>query len=268
MPRMSALKSASYVLNRFLLRRAFLNARVGELKFRVKTEDVVGRHIYKYGRHEPQLTEWLRSTLKPQDGDLLIDIGANIGWYTLLFETLCRGTTAEVHAFEPAPDNLDLIRYNLQQNQAKHVTLHEMGLSDNSDGAALHLFSDANRGRHSLLPINDHDTVEIRTARLDDVLEATQRSDRPVRLMKIDIEGFELVALRGAPATLDRCEVVVTEFSPHYMRQGGLKPREMLDLLDAKGFQPGLLKDGEIEVTSVDALESADRQCDIIWQRR
>ncbi|MEO1420469.1 MAG: FkbM family methyltransferase [Pseudomonadota bacterium] len=265
---MSALKSVSYVLNRFLLRRAFLNARVGELKFRVKTEDVVGRHIYKYGRHEPQLTEWLRATVEPRDGELLIDIGANIGWYALLFETLCRGTTAEVHAFEPAPDNLDLIRHNLQQNQAQHVTLHEMGLSDNSEGAALHLFSDANRGRHSLLPINDHATVDIPTARLDDVLESMQLADRPVRLMKIDIEGFELIALRGAHATLECCEVVVTEFSPHYMRQGGLKPRDMLDLLASKGFEPGLLKDGEVVMTSVDSLEAADRQCDIIWQRR
>ena len=62
---MSTARSLSYVLNRFLLRRAYLTARADGLTFRVKTEDVVGRHLYKYGRHEPELTAWLMRTLAP-----------------------------------------------------------------------------------------------------------------------------------------------------------------------------------------------------------
>lgn len=264
---MSALKSISYVLQRFMLRRAYLTATAGPLKFRVKTEDVVGRHIYKYGRHEPELTRWLNLHIKPQNGDLLIDIGANIGWYALLFETLSEGTDAEVHAFEPAPENVALLRQNLAMNQASHVTVHEIGLSDNDAGGALHLFSDANRGRHSLLPINDHDSVNIPTARLDDVLQTIERASRPVRVMKIDIEGYELVALRGAPQTLARCQTLITEFSPQYMRKGGLEPQEMLAYLHSLGFSANLLRDGALTPVTQDALLQADRQCDIVWQR-
>ncbi|MEL7311924.1 MAG: FkbM family methyltransferase [Pseudomonadota bacterium] len=264
---MSTFNAIRYVLNRFVLRRSHLTAKADGLVFKVKTEDVVGRHIYKYGQHEPALTEWLRGNVNPIDGDLLIDIGANIGWYALLFELLARGTTAEVHAFEPAPDNVALLRHNLEINGAQHVTLHEVGLSDNADGAALHLFSDTNRGRHSLLPINDHKSVDIRTARLDDLLQGLQLDDRPIRVLKIDIEGFELIALRGAPEALQRCQFLVTEFSPHYMRQGGLDPQALVAYLSGLGFEPSLLHESRLESTNSQALLAADRQCDIIWRR-
>ncbi|MEL7025121.1 MAG: FkbM family methyltransferase [Pseudomonadota bacterium] len=264
---MSTFNAIRYALNRFVLRREFLTARANGLVFKVKTEDVVGRHIYKYGQHEPALTQWLRDNVQPADGDLLIDIGANIGWYALLFETLARGTTAEVHAFEPAPDNIALLRHNLAHNHARQVTLHEIGLSDNADGAALHLFADSNRGRHSLLPINDHQSVDVPTARLDDLLSGLGRGDHPIRALKIDIEGFELIALRGAPAALQRCELLVTEFSPHYMRQGGLEPAALLAYLSGLGFTPALLDGSGLSTTNNQDLLSADRQCDIIWRR-
>ena len=264
---MSALRSLRYLVNRFVLRRQFLTARAEGSRFRVKTEDVVGRHIYKYGRHEPAMTAYLRRTIEPQDGDLLIDVGANIGWYTLLFAQLARGTDARVLAFEPAPDNLDLLRQNLALNPAANVDVFGLGLADTADGAELHLFGDSNRGRHSVLPINDHAAVQIPTARLDDVIGEAGLGNATPRVIKIDIEGFELVALRGAPETLARCPLVVTEFSPAYMRQGGLEPADMLNLLAQAGLAPSILDGGEAITTSVAQLLADDRQRDVIWQR-
>ena len=74
----SWLRSGAYLLNRWVLRRDFLIARLPRagLRFRVKTEDVVGRHIYKYHVHEPAVSSMLLSTLAIQPGDVVIDIGA------------------------------------------------------------------------------------------------------------------------------------------------------------------------------------------------
>ena len=79
--RSSLLRSLSYLINRWILRRPFLEARVDalNLRFKVKTEDVVGRHIYKYQVHEPVLTQILVNDLKFEPDGILIDIGVNVG---------------------------------------------------------------------------------------------------------------------------------------------------------------------------------------------
>ena len=265
--KMSTLKSISYVLNRFVLQRKFLMAEVGDLRFRVKTEDVVGRHIYKYGQHEPEMSEFLRHTVKVRDGDLLIDIGANIGWYSMLFDRVCAGTDAKVVSFEPDPTNYGMLQENIALNAASHVHPFQLGLSDNDAGAALHRFSDSNLGRHSMLPINDHGSVNVETARLDDVLAAAGYAERQPRLIKIDIEGFELVALRGAPATLRRCPLVILEYSPTYMRQGGIEPAALLHYMAELGFDAAVLRDGAPQAVTIDELAQNEIQQDIIWTR-
>lgn len=264
---MSTLRSVSYVLNRFLLRREFLTAQADGLEFRVKTEDVVGRHLYKYGRHEPEMTAWLMKAVAPADGDVIIDIGANIGWYAMHFATLCRGSDARVLAFEPDPRNFGLLEENIARNGADAVRPFQLALSDNDDGAALHQFGSNNLGRHSILPINDGDSVAVATARLDDVLTLPEFAGRTPRAMKIDIEGYELVALRGAPEVLTACPLVVLEYSPRYMRAGDIDPAALLHFMRGLGFTPHRLEQGEAVVADIDALASDDKHTDLIWTR-
>lgn len=268
--RMSTIKAIQYAFNRFVLRRDFLTAETNGLTFRVRTTDVVGRHIYKYGQHDPVMSDYLRRTLQPADGDLLIDIGANIGWYSVLFGHATREVDAKVLCFEPDPTNYALLANNIAVNRlAERIVAKSLALADNADGATLHLFGDSNLGRHSLLPIHGGDTVDIPTARLDDVIAATaELADRTPRLIKIDIEGFEYVALQGAARTLSRCPRVVMEYSPHFMRKGDLEPAALLDLMIDAGFEPGRLDDQQRVGITRDQLLNDDRQIDLIWHRR
>ncbi|MEM1262776.1 MAG: FkbM family methyltransferase [Pseudomonadota bacterium] len=262
----NALRSAAYVLQRFVLQRSYLTARadVFDLSFRVRAEDVVGRHIYKYGLHEPAMTRWLQQNLSLQDGDVVIDIGANIGWYSLLCSRLAGARDVAIVAFEPDPLNHELLAGNVQRNQAA-VVCEALALADSNGAATLHQHSHSNRGRHSLLPINAVGSTEIQTQRLDDYWASRGFSDRVPRLIKIDIEGFELMALRGATDTLARCPLLIIEFSPSYMRKGDLDPAELRDLLLARGGQIEQLRpDGERVPVDFAALIDGDRQADLI----
>ena len=262
-----SLRSLAYVLQRFLLRREFLTAQadIFDLRFRVKTEDVVGRHIYKYGSHEPAMTRWLMDSLELADDDVVIDIGANIGWYSLLAARLAGDKHVTVIGFEPDPVNFSLLEQNVAGNGAATVRCERLALADTNGAATLHQHSNANRGRHSLLPINAVGSTEIATRRLDDYWTENGFGTRVPRLIKIDIEGFELIALRGAHEVLRRCPLLILEFSPAYMRRGGLEPSELVALLTARGGRiERLAPDGTLVTADLDALAAEDRQCDLI----
>ncbi len=265
-----AYQSVAYVLQRFLLRRAYLTASADilDLKFRVKTEDVVGRHIYKYGQHEPAMTRWLLDNLALQDGDVVIDIGANIGWYGVLTARLAEKRAVDVVSFEPDPLNFSLLQHNRELNAATKLTCEPLALAAVNGSATLHQHSDSNRGRHSLLPINAAGSQEITTQRLDDYWVERGFGERTPRLIKIDIEGFELAALQGASAVLERCPLLIIEFSPAYMRRGGLDPAELAQLLVKRGGSIDCLAaDGTLKAADPMQMIDDQRQTDLICRR-
>ncbi|MEJ2602177.1 MAG: FkbM family methyltransferase [Gammaproteobacteria bacterium] len=263
------LRAATYIANRFILRRRFLTAKADhfDLRLRVRTTDVIGRHIYKYGAHEPETTAYLKRTLEIRDGDVLLDVGANIGWYSLILDRIAGATQADIYAFEPDPDNFALLGQNRRLNGASHVHPLELGVADENGTSELHLFDGSNRGRHSLLPIHQGTRIEIRTITLDDFWQQEGLGERVPRLLKMDIEGFELPALRGARGVLRRCPLVILEYSPRYMHAAGLEPADLLDYMASAGFAPSVLGNGALVPTERTALLATDRHVDIFWTR-
>lgn len=262
-------RSAAYIANRFILRRRHLTARADhyDLRLRVRTDDVIGRHIYKYGAHEPETTAFLKRTLGVEDGDVLLDVGANIGWYSLILDRIAGATQADVYSFEPDPENYALLGENRSLNGASHVHPVQLGVSAESGTFELHLFGGSNRGRHSMLPIHDGGSIEIRTTTLDEFWEREALGERVPRFLKMDIEGHELPALRGARAVLARCPLVMLEYSPRYMSAAGMQPAELLDFMAAEGFSASLLRDGELAPADRDSLLASDRHVDLFWRR-
>lgn len=135
-----------------------------------------------------------------RSGDLVVDIGAHRGVFTARLARRV-GPTGHVHAFEPNPNSLGLLR--AVKGRSKNVTIHDVALSDHS-GSEL-LYRPRPGGRHvdamsSLATPREratirHDAVEVRVATLDAVL-----ADRvhAVTFVKCDVEGHELSALKGA----------------------------------------------------------------------
>lgn len=234
------------------------------MRFRFKTEDVVGRHIYKYGSFEETATRMLAEQVHLGPGEIALDIGANIGWYSVLLDRLAsRG--ASVLAFEPDPLNFRLLQENLALNATTKVEAVQNAVADVNSTMRLYLYDTKNLGRHSLLPINQGQFVEVKTIAIDAFL--AERGCRPeqVKFIKMDVEGYELFVLKGMPQLLQTVPLIFMEFSPETMRRNQIDPHELLRVMSHNGFSPYAAEREELQQVQLSDLETSGSSRDLIW---
>jgi FkbM family methyltransferase len=263
-------KNVLYFVARYCLQRKFLVARAPEfdLRLRFRVEDAVGRRIFKRGSYETDLTAYLTRRLACEDGSVLLDVGANIGWHSL---TLARTTRARVSivAFEPDPLSFRLLTHNIHLNGCDVIHAVQAAVSDCDSTKTLYLYANKNRGRHSLLPINAAGTVEVRTMSLDAFLEREGIAPQRVAFMKVDVEGYEYHVLNGARRLLDTVPLLLCEYSPGYMKRGGIDPGALVSLLREKHYVPHALRDGELQpVTFTDLATIETNDVNFFWVKR
>lgn len=125
-------------------------------------------------------------------GDRFIDAGANVGLYTLLALSVV-GDSGYVHAFEPNATVAAMLRETVNLNGSTNVTVHEIGLADEQGEAAFCLEGEDCTAH--IVSTSHGNQSEIPIGRLDHILENV-----PFALMKLDIEGYEPFAIKGASA--------------------------------------------------------------------
>lgn len=266
-PKPTFARSLSYLLQRYVLQRRYLDVALPEfgIDVRVNAADAMGRYLYKRHAHEPELTRFVQHHAQVRPGGVFLDIGANLGWYSLLVGK--RFPTARIHAFEPEPQNHSLLVENVRRNAATSVTVHRLAIAETAGSLPFYPHADKNLGRHSLLPINDLPPIEVPCVRLDEQLARLGVQPADVDLVKIDVEGYELPALRSAPALLAARPVILAEFAPKYMRQGGLDPADHLALLMDAGFTAHEF-DGEVlRPADVANLRTTSQRHDLVWTK-
>ncbi|MBA3563131.1 MAG: FkbM family methyltransferase [Gammaproteobacteria bacterium] len=261
-------RELSFFVNRWILRRRQLLARAQpfDLELKVHADDVIGRHLYKYGSHDAEITAFLERHIEIEPGDVLFDIGANIGWYSLVLNRMAP-EGADIYAFEPEPENFALLVENLARNKAHKVHPIRKGISDREEVRKLHLCPKGNRGRHSLLPINEGRAIDVPVVPLDTFWAGQHLGERVLRLIKIDVEGYEYVAFKGAGAALGRCRAVLAEYAPTYMKRAGFEPERVLQLLSGCGFAPYYIRGDEKVAADMAELARAERRVDLYWER-
>lgn len=135
---------------------------------------------------------------KPEKDDIIVDVGAHIGVYTLKAAKLV-GKKGKVFAFEPESQNFNLLLKNIALNRAKNVVPLNLGLS-NFEGKARLYLDPQNVGGHSLKYDETKNWCEIRVSTLDLIL--ARLNIKSVDLMKIDVEGQERAVLEGCSKLL------------------------------------------------------------------
>lgn len=227
------LRTCQFGIARVTSRDGFVEARAAPfgLTFTGPGADCITRHIYRIGAHEPHITRYLIDHVRVGPGEIALDVGANIGWYSVLLDRLSV-PGARIFAFEPDPESFRLLRSNLEVNGTTRVTALNVALGDTPGRAVLHRYRGTNNGRHTLLEGNTSGgTVEVGVDTLKGFWDSKQLGASPLRFLKIDVEGFECLVLRGAGDLLGRCQCMLLEYSPEGLKLAGLKPEALIDLL-------------------------------------
>jgi FkbM family methyltransferase len=260
------LRTCQFGIARVTSRDGFVEAHAAPfgLTFTGPAADCITRHIYRLGAHEPHITRYLLDNVRVGPGEVALDVGANIGWYSVLLDRLS-APGARVLAFEPDPGSYRLLSTNLTANHAQHVTALNLALGEKPGVALLHRYRESNNGRHTLLEGNTSGgTVEVPVDTLRNVWEREQLGARPVALLKIDVEGFECLVLRGAGELLSRCRCVLLEYSPEGLKLAGLQPQAIIDLLLAAGLTARVFAGDELVPISYAELARAESQKDLL----
>ena len=266
---MKLLRSLNFLFKRWVLRKPFLIAETDffDLRLKARVDDMHGRHLYTRGAHDAALTRALIDRLELRSGDVALDIGSNLGWYSLILDRIAPDGV-DIFAFEPDSLNLDLLRENLELNGARKVTPIHAALAEAEGRRQLHLYKSSNRGRHSLLPVHDGAFEEVWATTLDGFWEERGLGDRVPAFIKLDVEGYELFVLRGGAQVLSRCRSLLMEYSPALLRKAGLRPAELLETIAATGMRPQLcarVSTNELGPVDLDEVIAADAQCNILW---
>jgi FkbM family methyltransferase len=195
--------------------------------------------------HEHGSVLWVRRLVRP--GMAALDLGANLGYYSRLLGDLV-GPTGAVYAFEPDPENLEVLRHNLRATRYAHVRVAPYAATDRAGTATLHI--SPGHSAHSLFAgfTETHGTVEVRTIALDPYL-AEQGVDR-LDFVKMDVEGSEPRALDGLRETIARSPdlVLLGECNPAALACAGTTVPAYLDALARLGFEArAILDDGRLD---------------------
>jgi FkbM family methyltransferase len=194
----------------------------------ISTSDNVCTSLLDSRQYAPAVTSIVKRVLS--EGMSFVDIGANIGYFTLLASTIVKDG-GSVFAIEPYPYNLKLLNVNLMLNACQNVEVLPFALSDRK-GFLNYDDSAGNSGNvFEIGPTIEYmlDSVLVYAVRLDDVL----MSDQPVDLIKMDIEGAEYLAILGMQKLIKRDQpIIISEFSPDFLQSvSHVSPQDYLSLL-------------------------------------
>lgn len=185
--------------------------------------------------YESQETQLLKKIIKKNS--TVIDIGANIGYFTLLLAKLV-GPDGKVFSFEPDPNNFSILEKNVKVNGYSNVVLTQKAISDKTETTKLYLCKYSN-GMHRIYEsemCEGH--VEIESSRLDDFFKSI-KFDGEVNFIKIDTEGSEVKVIHGIKNILkaNKDIKILVEFEPGSIVQSGYLPKELLTEIRSHGFK-------------------------------
>jgi FkbM family methyltransferase len=228
-----AVKLFRYTLIATLFRTPqFIIIRHSNLHIKINpTNGYTDKNLFLFRERDTDLIELMKEKLHP--GSIMVDIGANIGYETIWGASLV-GESGKVYSFEPLPSLAHQIRESLEKNNFHNVTLINKALGEVPGAVTIYTHAE-DAGLSSI----EHkegaaDSVEVPITTLDEELKDVQR----ISFIKIDIEGYEFEALKGASHLLERDHpLIVFEFTPKLYEQSYEgKSKDLLLFLADKGY--------------------------------
>ncbi len=212
--------------------------RLGDVRFECDLAlDPRVRDMY-FSAYEPEEVAFLRRVLRP--GDVCVDAGANIGYFTAVMASRV-GPSGALHAFEPVPEYHARLTALRDANPGHHIHAINDALGAAEGTANIRVTRDRNIGWNTMVPgFMEADaaraTHTVRVRRLDAYLDAA--GVERVALVKLDAEGFELPVLEGLSGLLDRGgrPIVLCEVAPEAYPLLGRTVAELFLMMAGYGY--------------------------------
>lgn len=169
------------------------------------------------------------------DGDHILDIGANVGWYSISLAK--RFPKCHIDSFEPLPKTFDYLQRNVALNGASPARLHNHGFSDKA-GEITFFYYPAGPGNASSAKLADVEGVQEIKCRVTTLDEFTRARPEPVDFIKVDVEGAELLVFKGGIETLKKHKpVVFSEMLRKWSAKFGYHPNDIIRLFAETGYR-------------------------------
>jgi FkbM family methyltransferase len=196
-----------------------------------------------FGAYEPIIVEIFKKYLK--NGDTFIDVGASIGYLTAIAAGLV-GKNGQVHSFEPVKGYFQKLDTLAKNNKEYKIITNQFALGDEEKSSKIHIRGVPDIGHNTFFPIllenakNEIEEVVVR--RLDRYIEEKGISN--IKLIKIDVEGFELFVLRGLSRYFSKCSLagfcpgIICEIVPTIYSHLGYRLEGLFDYMGKFSYYP------------------------------
>jgi FkbM family methyltransferase len=186
-----------------------------------------------------------------QSGDKVLDIGANIGFYAEILSTLV-GTKGKVHCFEP--DGINFGHLKKRCENLLNVSINQKAVADKTQKIKIYTSKQLNVDHRTYKPDEYDQEIDIDAISIDDYLSLNSQ-DSEVNFIKMDIQGFEMSAVKGMEKTLLKSDIkMLSEFWPFGMRKAGTSVLEYYRFLRQYNFYVYLIENQQLIELSEDKV--------------
>lgn len=246
------IKRVARFINRYGSPRKPKAVKVGPYTMYGRTIDrILALYLWKAGILEGFEAKLMRDAVKK--GMTVVDVGANIGYYTLIFADRV-GKKGKVLSFEPDSENFSLLKKSIGINGFQNVEAFKQAVT-NKNGSIFLYVCEEHRGDHRIYnPGDGRKGVKVEATTLDRALSSSKKVD----IVKIDTDGAEQLVLEGMKEVVKRNKkiIIVCEFAPATLLKGGFSPKKFLETIEEYGLKLGYIdeKKERVEITTKENL--------------
>jgi len=220
------------------------------LKIKLHIDEWIQQQIYFLDVFDERGIRFLQNHLNP--GDIFLDIGANIGCYTLAASKMVTDT-GKVYAFEAISGVFEKLTYNANINKLQNVVLENKAIYSKEDTLTFYVSARENMGMSSIFR-HDTESGQTETVKAISVDQyVTEKNIQKINVIKIDIEGAEMFALKGMTKTLQNLKpLVMIELSEDVLPNTTFSKNDVVLFMEDLGYEYKAINTNGMPVNSLD----------------
>ena len=208
-----------------------------DIKINLDLEDWIQKQIYFFGRYEVEKKETLLWKKILKEGQTIFDIGANIGYYSLMASK--RIGNGKIYAFEPVKQTFERLTKNVKLNNFKNIKLNNLAVSNEVGTVDIYVANSKNTGTSSItkhMHFNG-DKQTVKSVTIDHFIKSN--NIEAMDIVKIDVEGAEMMVIEGMEKSLRKFNpIVMIELIDERLKAAGSSIKEAYDFFEKLNYKP------------------------------